>query len=127
MLNIKMKIMEEQTNQPSGDFYHSPLQMNLPNSNTILVLGILSLVFCWWHILSIAGIVLSIVTLTLARKELFLFYTQPNNFTVNSLNNVKAGRVCAIIGLIISILVFVAALLMIIGFFTLLPIWGMVE
>ena len=119
--------MEEQTNQPSGDFYHSPHQMNLPNSNTILVLGILSLVFCWWHIFSIAGIVLSIVTLSLARKELSLFYAQPNNFTLSSLNNVKAGRVCAIIGLIISILVFVAALLMIIGFFTFMPIWGMVE
>jgi hypothetical protein len=120
--------MEEQINQPSGgNIYHSPLQMNLPNSNTILVLGILSLVFCWWHIFSIAGVVLSIVTLSLARKELSLFYSQPNNFTVSSLNNVKAGRVCAIIGLIISILVFVAALLMIIGFFTLLPFWGMVD
>jgi len=128
MLNINMMIMEEQKNQPSGgNFYHSPLQMNLPNSNTILVLGILSLVFCWWHIFSIVGIVLSIVTLTLSRKELFLFYTQPNNFTHSSLNNVKAGRVCAIIGLIISVLVFIAALLMIIGFFTLMPIWGMVE
>lgn len=120
--------MEEQSNTPSGgNFYHSPFQTNLPNSNTILVLGILSLVFCWWHILSIVGIVLSIVTLSLARKELFLFYTQPNNFTLSSLNNVKAGRVCAIIGLIISILVFVVALLTIIGFFALLPIWGMVE
>jgi hypothetical protein len=120
--------MEEQTNQTSGgNPYHSPLQMNLPNSNTILVLGILSLLFCWWHILSIMGIVLSIVTFVLARKELFLFYSRPNDFTVSSLNNVKAGRVCAIIGLIISVLVFVAALLMIIGFFTLFPFWGMVE
>jgi len=120
--------MEEQPKQPSGsNFYHSPLQMNLPNSNTILVLGILSLVFCWWHIISIVGIVLSIVTLSLARKELLLFYAQPHNFTISSLNNVKAGRVCAIIGLIISILVFIVALLTIIGFFALLPIWGMVE
>lgn len=120
--------MEEKTNQaPGGNFYHPPFQINLPNSNTILVLGILSLLFCWWHIFSIVGIVLSIVTLTLARKELFLFYARPSDFTVGSLNNVKAGRVCAIIGLIISILVFVAALLMIIGFFTLLPFWGMVE
>lgn len=120
--------MEEQSNQPAGgNFYHAPLQMNLPNSNTILVIGILSLFFCWWHILSIIGIVLSIVTLSLARKELILFYSQPNNFTLSSLNNVKAGRVCAIIGLIISLVVFVFALLMIIGFFTLFPFWGMVE
>jgi hypothetical protein len=120
--------MEENSNQPAGgNFYHSPLQVNLPNSNTILVLGILSLVFCWWHIFSIVGIVLSIVTLSLARKELFMFYTQPHTFTLSSLNNVKAGRICAIIGLIISILVFIVALLMIIGFFTILPIWGMVD
>ena len=120
--------MEEQSQQPAGgNFYHSPLQVNLPNSKTILILGILSLVFCWWHIISIIGIVLSIVTLSLVRKELFLFYAQPNNFTISSLNNVKAGRVCAIIGLIISILVFIVALLTIIGLFALLPFWGMVD
>jgi hypothetical protein len=120
--------MEEQTQQAQGsNIFHSPLQVNLPNSNTILVLGILSLVFCWWHILSIAGIILSIVTLVLANKELAIFNAQPNSFTLSSLNNVKAGRVCAIIGLIISILVFIVALLMIIGIFALLPIWGMVE
>jgi len=128
MLNIKKWNMEEHQNQPSGgNFYHSPLQINLPNSNTILVLGILSLVFCWWHIFSIAGIVLSIITLSMGSRELSLFYSQPNSYTISSLNNVKAGRVCAIIGLIISILVFVVAILTIIGFIALLPIWGMVD
>jgi hypothetical protein len=120
--------MEEQAHQNSrGNLNMTPFQVNLPNSSTILVLGILSLVFCWWHIVSFIGIILSIVTLSLARKELSLFYLQPSQFTQSSLNNVKAGRVCAIIGLIISILVFVAALLMIIGFIALLPIWGMVD
>jgi hypothetical protein len=128
MLNKNVRIMEEQNHQiPGSNFYHSPLQLNLPNSNTILMLGILSLVFCWWHILSVAGIILSIVTLSLSNKELSLFHAKPNQFTLSSLNNVKAGRVCAIIGLIISILVFVVAVLMLIGLFTLLPIWGMVE
>jgi small-conductance mechanosensitive channel len=120
--------MEEQTNQNSrGNPYRTPFQMNLPNSNTILVLGILSLIFCWWHILSFIGIILSIVTLVLARKELAIFHTQPGQYTLSSLNNVKAGRVCALIGLIISILVFLVAVIMIIGLFTLLPIWGMVD
>jgi hypothetical protein len=119
--------MEEQKNQASGgNPYHTPFQVNLPNSDTILVLGILSLVFCWWHILSIIGMALSITTLVMARKDLFLFFSQPNHYTMSSLNNVKAGRVCAMISLIISILVFVAAFLMIIGLFALLPIWGMV-
>jgi small-conductance mechanosensitive channel len=120
--------MEEQTNQHSrGNFYQAPFQINLPNSNTILVLGILSLVFCWWHVLSFIGIILSIVTLSLARKELSIFHAQPMQYTLSSLNNVKAGKACAIIGLIISILVFIVAVLMIIGLFTLLPIWGMVD
>jgi hypothetical protein len=119
--------MEEQKNQAAGgNPYHTPFQVNLPNSDTILVLGILSLVFCWWHILSVIGIALSITTLVMARKDLFLFFSQPNHYTMSSLNNVKAGRVCAMISLIISILVFVAALLMIIGLFAFLPIWGMV-
>lgn len=119
--------MEEQFTKATGDSYHTPYQVNLPNSNTILILGILSLVFCWLHILSIIGIILSIVTLSLANKETSLFYLQPHNFTLSSLNNVKAGRTCAIIGLIISILVFIVASLTIIGFLALLPIWGMVE
>ena len=120
--------MEEQTNQHSrGNFQPPSFQMNLPNSNTILILGILSLVFSWWHIFSLVGIILSIVTLSLSRKELSIFYMQPAQFTLSSLNNVKAGRVCAIIGLIISIVVFIVAVLLIIGFFTLMPIWGMVD
>ena len=119
--------MEEQDNKGKGNSYHTPYQVNLPNSNTILVLGILSLVFCWLHILSIIGVVLSIVTLSLASKETSLFYLQPNNFTLSSLNNVKAGRTCAIIGLIISILIFIVALLTIIGFLALLPFWGMID
>jgi hypothetical protein len=120
--------MEEQTNQASGTNPYQPAaQVNLPNSNTILVLGILSLVFCWWHILSIIGIVLSIVTLVLARKELFIYSSQPGGYTFSSLTNVKTGRTCAIISLIISVLVFIVALLMIIGLFSLLPIWGMVS
>jgi small-conductance mechanosensitive channel len=123
--------MEEQTTptnpSPPGNLYPQHLQINLPNSHTILVLGILALVFCWWHIISIVGIILSIVTLYLAKKELSIYYSQPGNYTLSSLNNVKAGRVCAIIGLIISIIIFVVALLTIIGFIAMMPMWGMSE
>jgi hypothetical protein len=128
MPNIYREDMEEQTNQPTrGNVHTTPYPVNLPNSNTILVLGILSLLLCWWHIFSIAGVILSIVTLSLARKEKSIYSLQPAQFTLSSLNNVKVGRVCAIIGLIISVVVFVLSVLMIIGFFTLMPIWGMVD
>ena len=48
--------MEEQAfnSKPQGDIGNNQLfQQNLPNANTILVLGILSIVFCWWHLVSL--------------------------------------------------------------------------
>ncbi|MCX6281676.1 MAG: CCC motif membrane protein [Bacteroidetes bacterium] len=102
-------------------------QQNLPNSNTILVLGILSIVFCWWHLVSFIGIVMGIITLVLAKREIAVYTSAPQKYTLSSLNNVKTGRTCAIIGLIISIVIFVLATLFLIGFLATLPFWGMIR
>ena len=122
--------MEEQllhSQSAPGPPYNPVFQQSLPNSNTILVLGILSIVFCWWHLISFAGIVLGIVTIILSKKEISLFNANPNQFTISSLNNVKTGRICAIIGLIISIIVFLLVSLFLIGFLATLPFWGMLR
>ena len=122
--------MEEQTfnSKSQGNPFNNPgFQQNLPNSNTILVLGILSIVFCWWHLVSFVGIVLGIITIVLANKEIAVFNANPQNFTISSLNNVKTGRICAIIGLIISIIIFVLVSLFLIGFLATLPFWGMLR
>jgi hypothetical protein len=122
--------MEEQAfnQKPFSDNLNKPFtQQNLPNSNTILLLGILSIVFCWWHLVSIVGIVLGIVTLVLAKREIALYGSSPQNFTISSLNNVKTGRTCAIIGLIISLVVFFLVSLFMIGFLATLPFWGMIR
>ena len=100
---------------------------DLPNSTTILVLGIISIILCWWHLISFVSIVLGIITLVLAQKELRLYHTNPSAYTLSSLNNVKTGRICAIIGLSISILVFIFVILLIMGFLATLPFWGMIE
>ena len=122
--------MDEQSfnPKPDGDPGNNQLfQQNLPNSNTILVLGILSIVFCWWKLVSIAGIVMGIITLVLAKREIAAYNEAPKKYTISSLNNVRTGRTCAIIGLIISVVIFVLAVLFLIGFLATLPFWGMIK
>jgi len=77
-------------------------QMSLPNATAVLVLGILSIVMCWCY--GVFGIVLGIIALVMAVKSEKTYKTSPMNYTVSSLNNVKAGKICAIIGLSLSVL-----------------------
>ena len=123
--------MEKPSEHPGsgqqGAYNGNAAPKNLPNANLIMVLGILSIFLCWWHFVSLAGIVLGIIALVLARKETILYYTNPAGYTISSLNNVKTGRICAIIGLIISIIVFLLVSLFLIGFLATLPFWGMLR
>jgi hypothetical protein len=118
---------EHPVSGPRGDYNGNPVPQNLPNANLILILGILSIFLCWWHFVSIAGIVLGIIALVLAKKETVLYYTNPAGYTISSLNNVKTGRICAIIGLTIAIIVFVFVMLLVIGVLATLPFWGMIH
>ncbi len=120
--------VNDSNSAPQGRPVNDPLyQQNLPNSNTILVMGILSIVFCWWKLVSFVGIVLGIITIVLAKREIAVFNSAPQNYTISSLNNVKTGRTCAIIGLIISVVIFVLVSLFLIGFLATLPFWGMIR
>ena len=78
------------------------LLQQLPNSTAVLVLGILSIVGCTCY--GIIGIILGIIALVLAGKSKILYETNPGMYSVASFNNLKAGRICAIIGVIISAL-----------------------
>ncbi len=123
--------MENPSNQSGpgqhGGFYNDPAPQNLPNANIVLVLGILSILLCWWHFISAAGIILGIIALVMAKREKALYSSNPSRYTISSLNNVKTGRICAIIGIIISALVFVFVMLMIAGILITLPFWGMIH
>jgi len=112
---------------PQGGLKTGPVPQNLPNSNMVLILGILSILLCWWHFISIAGIVLGIISIVMARRENALYAADPARYTTSSLNNVKTGRICAIIGLVISIIVFLFVVLMIVGVLVTLPFWGMIH
>lgn len=122
--------MDEQifgTNQKDASGKNPFFQQNLPNSNTILVLGILSIVFCWWHLVSVVGIIMGILTLVLAKKEMALYNASPQTYTISSLNNVRTGKTCAIIGLIIAVVVFILVTFFMIGLLATLPFWGMIR
>lgn len=86
-------------NQPFGGG-----QMELPNATAILVLGIISIVGCFCY--SVPGLICGIIALSMGGKSLRMYDENPGMYTVNSYNNAKAGRICAIIGTILSVLFF---------------------
>lgn len=97
-------------------------QQPLPNSTAILVLGILSIVFCWCY--GIIGMVLGIIALVLSGKAKKLYEENPSAYTVGSFNNMKGGRICGIIGICLSALylVFIVVYIIFIGaMFSMMP------
>jgi hypothetical protein len=87
---MEEKSIFNQSNQPFN------MQQTLPNATAALVLGILSIVICF------AGVVLAIIALVLANKDLRMYNASPEVYSPSSYNNLKAGRICAIIGLILQ-------------------------
>ena len=77
------------------------MQIALPNATIVLVLGILSIVTCCCFY-GLIGLVLGIVALVLSRKDKQNYLVNMSFYTVSSYKNLNAGRVCAIIGLILS-------------------------
>ena len=75
-------------------------QQALPNATGVLVLGILSIVFCFCY--GIIGTILGIIAIVMSSKASKLYLSSPESYTESSYKNMKAGRVCAIIGTCIS-------------------------
>jgi len=109
-------------NPLNNQFGQSPV----PNSTAVLVLGILSIVFCFCY--GIVGIVLGILAIVMGSKGAALYKAAPNNYSLASYNNLKAGKICGIIGLILSCLyiIFIIIYIAVIGAaLTAMP-WDMV-
>lgn len=77
-------------------------QLSLPNSGAVLTLGIISIALCWCY--GVVALTCGIIALVLANKSLVIYKANPSIYTLSSYNNLKAGRVCAIIGLCLSAL-----------------------
>jgi hypothetical protein len=103
--------MENQTQQ-----YVPNPQIALPNATAVLVLGIIGIIGCFCY--GIIGLVCSIIALVLSSKDLKLYAQNPSAYTAASLSNLRSGRICAIIGLSISIVyfLFILFILITVGF-----------
>jgi uncharacterized protein YacL len=88
---------------------------DLPNATLILVLGILSIVMSFNN--EILGFILSIITLIISSRSLRLFRKKMEQYELSSYKRIVVGRICAIIGLLISIFAFIIAILVFLGLF----------
>jgi hypothetical protein len=100
---------------------NSHLNGNLPNATAVLVLGIISIVGCIFY--GIPGIVCGIIAIVLHKKDREIYQTNPTLYDA-SFKNSKAGYVCGIIGLSLSILF---ALIMIVYLIFILSALSMVR
>jgi hypothetical protein len=100
--------------QPQQNF--NVPQVPLPNGTAVLVLGIISIVGCFCY--GIVGLICGIIAMVLATKDLRLYNASPGAYTPGSLSNLKSGRICAIVGLSLSIIyvLFVIFLVVTVGF-----------
>jgi hypothetical protein len=99
------------------DQLNHPLEQRpLPNATAVLVLGILSIVTCMCY--GILGLILGIIALVLASKDKTLYLSAPDTYLANSFKNLNTGRICAIIGTVMSVLylIMIICVIAIIGF-----------
>jgi len=95
--------MENQTPNPGNvnqEFAQQFGQQPLPNATAVLVLGIVSLVGCFCY--GIVGLILGIIALVLAGKATKLYNENPGMYSEASFKNMKAGKICGIVGLCLS-------------------------
>jgi uncharacterized membrane protein SpoIIM required for sporulation len=83
-------------------------QLPVPNSTAVLVLGIISIALCWCY--GFIALTCGIIALVLANKGTAIYKTNPDAYKLASYNNLKAGKICAIIGLCLSALMIIYVL-----------------
>ena len=75
-------------------------QQKLPNSTLILVFGILSIVTCCCY--GVLGLIFGIIAIVMAKKAKATYLAAPEQYS--GFQNVKTGRILAIIGIVLSAL-----------------------
>jgi len=90
-MNEEQELIE---NKEYTDYPNNP--ESLPNATAVLVLGIVSIPTCFCA--GIVGLVCGIIALVLAKKAMEIYREDPNKYSRSSLGNLKAGKICAIIG-----------------------------
>ena len=87
-------------------------RQELPNSTLILVFGILSIIGCCCY--GIVGLVFGIIAMLMAQKATKIYNENPEMY--NGYQNVKTGKILAIIGIALSALVLIIGIVSLIIF-----------
>lgn len=81
----------------------------IPGAIISLVFGIISLVFCWYFMIPIAGIILcimclifGIIAMNKGKNAINLYNQTPDQYKKGSLGLAKAGKILGLIGLILN-------------------------
>lgn len=75
---------------------------NVPYATPVLVLGIISIPSCFCY--GIVGLTTGIIALALSNKAIKMYKATPSKYTKTSYNNLKAGKICALVGTSFSLL-----------------------
>ncbi|MFY8091718.1 MAG: CCC motif membrane protein [Chitinophagaceae bacterium] len=102
--------MDNQSPEQNQNFLS---QESLPNATAVLVLGIISIVACCFY--GLPGLICGIIALVLAKKDTLLYKENPGRYSSNSFGNLKAGKVCAIIGVSLAS-IFVIYIIVVLAF-----------
>jgi len=88
-------------------------KQTLPNSTLVLIMGILSIVGCCCY--GLPGLIFGIVAVIVGNKATNAYKLAPENYT--GFENVKAGKIMGIIGIILSLIavVFVLWIISVVG------------
>jgi M penetrans paralogue family 26 len=122
---------QQQSEQPIIPQVPIGMQPALPNATAALVLGIISIPTCFCA--GLIGLTAGIIAIVLGSKAIKLYRSNPSAYTISSYNNANAGKICGIIGTVLSALylLYVAIYLLFVGtlmtsVFTAMP-WGDVK
>ena len=95
-----------------SNFNNFETSQKLPNATAVLILGILSIITCCCY--GVFGLILGIVALFLAKKDLALYAISPQAYT--NYSNLNIGRILAIIGIVLNVVYLILTVWMIMTF-----------
>ncbi len=87
-------------------------RQELPNSTLILIFGILSIIGCCCY--GILGLAFGIIAMLMAQKATKIYNENPEMYS--GYQNVKIGKILAVIGIVLSVLVLIIGIVSLIIF-----------
>jgi hypothetical protein len=85
-------------------------QTALPNSVLVLIFGILAIVlFKLWGV----GVIFGIISLAISSNSKKQYNKEPEIYILSSYKRINAGRICAIIGILLSLIIIIRIIMVI--------------